>query len=73
MGGVVKKVFGGGEKMKPPPAPKPPGMGAAEVEAAAAAERARVAAMQGRASTMLTGGDGVEDEAEIARKKLLGG
>lgn len=73
MGGVVKKVFGGGDKMKPPPATKPPGMSTAEVEAAAANERARVAAMQGRASTMLTGGDGVDDEADLAKKKLLGG
>jgi len=73
MGGVVKKVFGGGDKMKPPPPPKPPGMSSAEVDAAAANERARVAAMQGRASTMLTGGDGVDDEADLAKKKLLGG
>ena len=43
----------------------------AELEAAAAESRRRVAS-GGRASDMLTGGDGVEGEAPVAKKKLLG-
>lgn len=68
MGGLFKKST-------PKPAPPPPAPTAdnSEVQAAAEAERIRSQKLAGRASTMLTGGDGVTEEVETAKKKLLGG
>lgn len=60
-------------KMPPPPAPPPPpSLSSAEVRDAAERNRRRSALASGRASTMLTGGDGLADEPETARKRLLG-
>jgi hypothetical protein len=66
-------------KMKEPaPPPAPPEQDAtakAEMDAAAAAERKRRNAAQGRASTILTGGQGVNDngaQSGNATKILLG-
>lgn len=82
MGGIFKsfaKVFGfGGDEPKayplppPPPPPRPTvDNKAAELEAAAQEARRR-SASTGRASDMLTGGKGVDDDLETAKKKLLG-
>jgi hypothetical protein len=70
---AVKSIFGGG-KVKAPPAPPPPpdpNVASEKLAAEAQAERLRAAA-GGRASTMLTGGEGVEEEANTAKKRLLG-
>ena len=61
-------LFGGSSKPPPPP----PQIDHAAVQAAGAAERSRLRAASGRASTMLTGGLGVTDTANVAVKKLLG-
>ena len=55
-----------------PPPPAPPGPSSADVQAKAAAERKRLAAQRGRASTILTGGQGVVDDGGVAKKTLLG-
>jgi hypothetical protein len=60
MGGISRAIFGGGSAPSLPPAPIYDN--SAEVAAAAAAERKRAAAARGRASTIRTGGAGVEEE-----------
>jgi hypothetical protein len=66
-------LFGGAkQKAPPPPAPPPtPDTRAEDLERVAKEQRMRSSAA-GRASTMLTSGDGVTDEALTAKKKLLG-
>ena len=70
MGGAVKKIF---SSPKPPPPPPPP---AAPKQVAAApagtAARKNLRSKYSRKSTILAGGQGVEDEAEIVKKTLLG-
>ena len=70
MGGAVKKIF---SAPKPPPPPPPP---AAPKSAAAApagtAARKNLRSKYSRKSTILTGGQGVTEEAEIVKKTLLG-
>lgn len=67
MGGMFKK-----SKPRPAPAPVAPTTNAAEVQAAAEAERKRTQMLAGRASTILTGGEGDMTDPETAKKKLLG-
>lgn len=68
MGGMFKK-----STPKPAPAPAPaPTVDDAQVQAAAADERKRTALLSGRASTILTGGEGDATDPETAKKKLLG-
>ena len=43
-----------------------------EMKAASEAERKRALLAQGRGSTLLTGSQGVTDEANVKRKTLLG-
>ena len=72
MGKAIGSIFGGAKAPKPPPPPPPPPKDdSAAVEAAAKDQRIRAAAGD-RASTMLTGGEGVEEGVETAKKKLLG-
>jgi hypothetical protein len=69
-----ERLMGGMFSSKKPsaPPPPPPEKDDAEVQAAAAAERERQRKARGRASTILTGGDGVTGETRTARKLLLG-
>ena len=71
MGKAIGSIFGGAKAPKAPAPPPPPKDDSAAVEAAAKDQRIR-AASGGRASTMLTGGEGVEEGVETAKKKLLG-
>ena len=59
----------------PPPAPKPPPTrDDPEVVGAQRAARRRAISARGRQSTLLTGGQGLEDEeANLGRISLLGG
>lgn len=59
----------------PPPPPPAPGVDQAKIDArnAKAAEERSRRQQAGRASTILTGGQGVTDEGKAARKVLLGG
>lgn len=68
MGGL----FSSPKIQAPAPAPPPPGPAAAEVQDAMKRERRRTASATGRASTVLTGGQGLTSEATTASKKLLG-
>lgn len=56
----------------PPPPPPPPTRSDADVQAAALDARQRRSRAQGRASTVLTSGEGVTSEATPASKTLLG-
>ena len=56
----------------PAPLPPPPTRSDVDVQDAAIAERRRRANASGRASTILTSGEGVKDEVTTT-KKLLGG
>jgi hypothetical protein len=67
MGGL----FGGSQPSAPPPPPPPPTDNSAAVQNAEKEQRVRMASA-GRASTMLTGGSGVEEDVQTAKKKLLG-
>ena len=70
MGGAVKKIF---SSPKPPPPPPPPAAPKAVAAApAGTAARKNLRSKYSRKSTILTGGQGVEDEAEIVTKTLLG-
>ena len=71
MSKVISSIFGGGKTPKPPAPPPPPTDNSQAVKDAETAQRVR-AAIGGRASNMLTGGEGLEDEAVTAKKKLLG-
>ena len=68
MGGIIKSIF------KPPKPPPPPPMPAPPIMAAGAGTAARKTIRQkySRRKTILTGGQGVEEEAEISKKTLLG-
>lgn len=73
MGKAVKSIFGGSKPKAPPPPPPPPTPdNKAEQLAAEANDQRLRAAQAGRASTMLTGGEGVEEDIQTAKKKLLG-
>jgi len=66
--------FFGGAPSVPAPLPPtpPPDRSDADVQMAARNERLRQAGTQGRASTVLTSGQGVTDEATPVKKTLLG-
>lgn len=67
------KVFGGSKPKAPPPPPPPPDPNIEAERLRKEAEEQRIrSASGGRASTMLTGGEGVEEEANTAKKRLLG-
>jgi len=68
MGGI----FGGAAPTAPAPPPPPPDRSDADVQLAARNERLRQAGTQGRASTVLTSGQGVTDEVPVVKKTLLG-
>ena len=66
-------LFGGPPALPaPPPPPPPPKRADVEVQAAARDERLRRTKAQGRASTILTGGQGVAPAEGAAVKTLLG-
>lgn len=68
MGGIF-----GGAAPKAPAAPlPPPDRGDEDIQLAARNERLRQAGTQGRASTILTSGQGVTDETTPVKKTLLG-
>ena len=56
----------------PAPAPPPPTRSDPDVQGAAIDARRRLAARSGRASTILTSGQGVTDETPSTTKTLLG-
>ena len=68
----VSKIFKAPKPKLPdlPPAPK---RSDTEIQAAAEAERRRARAARGRASTLLTGGQGDPNSAPVSAKTLLGG
>lgn len=69
MGGL----FGGGGSSTPAPPPPPVQRdNSQEVADAAAAERRRLRNARGRASTVLTGGEGASDFGQSASQVLLG-
>ena len=67
MGGI----FSSPAPAAPAPPPPPPDRGDADVQLAARRERLRQAGTQGRASTILTSGQGVTEEATPVKKTLL--
>ena len=70
MGGAVRKIF---KAPKPPPPPPPPAAPKAVTAApAGTAARKNVRSKYSRKNTILTGGQGVQEEAEIVKKILLG-
>mgnify|MGYP003140906604 CR=1 FL=1 len=70
MGGAIKKIF---KAPKPPPPPPPPAAPKAVSAApAGTAARKNIRSKYSRKNTILTGGEGVTDEAEIVKKTLLG-
>ena len=70
MGGAVRKIF---KAPKPPPPPPPPAAPKAVAAApAGTAARKNIRSKYSRKNTILTGGEGVVDEAEIVKKTLLG-
>lgn len=54
------------------PTPPIPRESDREVTARTAAERDRLRKMKGRRSTVLTGGQGLQEEAQVGKKSLLG-
>lgn len=73
MGKAVKSIFGGSKPKAPPPPPPPPTEDSAAEKLAREANEQRMRAVAaGRASTMLTTGEGVTEELNTAKKKLLG-
>lgn len=56
----------------PPPPPPPSDTNDGKAAAERAAEELRMRLQRGRASTILTGGDGVTENAPTAVKTLLG-
>jgi len=71
MGGAVRAIK---SIFSPPKAPSPPPMPAGPSMTAGAGTTARKAlrSKYSRRKTILTGGQGVEEEAEIVKKTLLG-
>lgn len=65
MGGIL-----GGGKKEASPAPAPPAVDSDSVRREAEAERKRQQNAAGRASTMVTGGRGLLDQAASASKML---
>ena len=73
LGKAFKSIFGGSKpKAPPPPPPSLTEDSAAEKLAKEADEQRIRAGAAGRASTMLTTGEGVTEELNTAKKKLLG-
>jgi hypothetical protein len=77
--GRSMRLYGGGGKgsapkpADPPPPPRPQYAEEQQVmDATRQKERQRLAAAQGQASTMITGGQGLSDTASTASKTLLG-
>lgn len=77
--GRSMRLYGGGGKgsapkqADPPPPPRPQYAEEQQVmDETRQKERQRIAAAQGQAATMLTGGTGVTDTASTAQKTLLG-
>lgn len=68
MGGI----FSAPSPTPPAAPPPPPDRSDADVQLAARRERLRQAETQGRASTILTSGQGVTEEATPVKKTLLG-
>lgn len=71
---AVKGIFGGGSAKQilppaPAPAPTPEDPAALEARRRTLSEQRQ---RRGRASTLLTGGQGVTGSAPVARKTLLG-
>ncbi len=65
--------FGGAGSYSPPPAPTEDNAEArARAEEAAAREKEMLRKRRGRSSTILTGGQGVTDQAVLATPTLLG-
>lgn len=62
----------GAPRIQQPAPPPPPTRGRADVLAAAGAERLRRTRQQGRASTILTGGQGIVNGTQAPVKTLLG-
>lgn len=54
------------------PTPPIPRKSDREIQARTAAERKRLRDMKGRRSTVLTGGQGLQEEATVGKKSLLG-
>jgi hypothetical protein len=70
---IFKSIFGGSAPKAPAPPPPPPtAESQSDILARESAETRMRVGTQGRASTMLTGGEGVEEDAPTAKKKLLG-
>ena len=57
----------------PPPPPAPPTRDDPEMTAAQRSARRRNILARGRAPTLLTGGEGVTEEANLGMRNLLGG
>ena len=68
MGGFIS----GPKPQAPPPPPPPPERDDSAVQDAARAERRRQAGAKGRASTILTSGQGVTEDTPVVKKTLLG-
>jgi len=73
MGVVDTLVSGPKAPPQPPAAPPPPSREDPLVVAAADAERRKRQRAAGRASTVLTGGQGDTSQAQVSAAKLLGG
>ena len=70
MGGAVRKIFKAPKPPPPPPPPAAPKMVAAAPAGTAA--RKNIRSKYSRKNTILTGGEGVVEEAEIVKNTLLG-
>lgn len=68
MGGIIKSIFRPPKPPPPPPVPAAPTM----TPGAGTTARKTLRAKYSRRKTILTGGQGVEEEAEIVKKTLLG-
>jgi hypothetical protein len=69
-------IFGGGARARPPALPPPPAAppsaGDADVNRARADEQARIRALSGSGSTMLTTGKSLDDAGMMGNKAKLG-
>jgi len=70
----MAKIFGSTPSPSAPPPPPPPPTrdDAADRVAKEEAAKATLRKNQGRSSTLLTGGQGVAEEAPVQKKQLLG-